>query len=305
MNLAAVLLLAGLAAAEGQAPLAKAWYSPQELLPVLAERDGLRWAMPEMLAGRAMVGGDVSRKELLDEACKQWGLAWTETGGVIVIHRADDEALRRRSAALAAGGDEAPAAAWELGWLGDARAVPALTQALASREPAVALAAAQAIEILLAEIPLGRDERVDAALGGRVSLAAAFEPKVDLRPLLDLPYPPVRAAALRVLLGRGGKEAEAALEATQNDRSIAVARVRQQHVFTPAPPKESDEKLPLFPLPDDPEKVPAACARLIAELPKLEKQSAWEEMCRRAETLAAWSRAGHDAASACARKSKT
>jgi hypothetical protein len=42
------------AASHGQAtPMEKAWYSPQELLPALARRAGIRWAMPETLAGRA------------------------------------------------------------------------------------------------------------------------------------------------------------------------------------------------------------------------------------------------------------
>src|SRR5262249_42028950 len=37
--------------------------------------------------------------------------------------------------------------------------------------------------------------------------------------------------------------------------------------------------------------------KMADELPGLEKQSAWEEMTRRAEILSAWSRAGHEEAS--------
>ena len=91
-SLAFLLLAVG--APEQPRPLEKSWYSPHELLPLLAQRDGIRWAMPEMLAGRAWVGGDVSCKAALDDACKGWGLAWTEANGVVVVHRADDKALR-------------------------------------------------------------------------------------------------------------------------------------------------------------------------------------------------------------------
>src|SRR5439155_11030860 len=143
-----------------------------------------RWAMPETLAGRAWVGGEVSAKGALDESCKQWGLAWTEANGVVVVHRAEDVKLRQLSAALREDAKEAAAAAWELGWLRDARAVPVLAEALAGKDPAVALAAAQALDVLLTDIPLGRDERVDVPLTGRVSLAAAFPAKVELLPLL-------------------------------------------------------------------------------------------------------------------------
>src|SRR5262245_17980758 len=68
-------------------PLEKAWYSPHELLPLLASRDGIQWAMPETIAGRAWVGGDVSTKAALDAACKQWGLSSRYSNGVIVVHR--------------------------------------------------------------------------------------------------------------------------------------------------------------------------------------------------------------------------
>src|SRR5262245_21048347 len=122
MHCLTLLLVAGVVAAPDRpAPLDRAWYAPHELLPLLAARDDIRWAMPDMLAGLARVGGDVSCKAALDEACKQWGLAWAEANGVVVVHRADDEALRRWTAALQGGGREAAAAAWELGWLGDAR----------------------------------------------------------------------------------------------------------------------------------------------------------------------------------------
>jgi hypothetical protein len=295
VNHLAVLVLACLAAPEGAKPLEKAWYSPHELLTALAERDGIRWAMPETLAGRAWVGGELTLKGALDEACKQWGLAWTEANGIVVVHRAEDLKLRQLSAALRGDREDRTAAAWELGWLRDARALPVLGEALTSKDPALALAAASAIETLLTEIPLGREERVDPVLSGRVSLAAAFPVKGDLLPLLDSPYPPIRAAALR-LLGEDGKNGEAARMKTAGDRSIAVQNVRQQILFTPRPEKNPRQRKPLPP-PSDPAELKAACAKIIEELPGLEKRSEWAEMTWRAETLSAWSRAGHDAAS--------
>src|SRR2546426_5208293 len=106
-----------------------------------------------------------------------------------------------------------------------------------------ARAPAKAIQTLLADAPLGRDERVDPVLPGRVSLAAAFPPRTDLLPLLDSPYPPVRAAALRVLLGQGGKVAAEARTRSASDRSLAVSQVRQQLLFTPRPEKASRKRL--------------------------------------------------------------
>src|SRR5207302_764165 len=111
--------------------LERAWCSPQELLPALAKRDGIRWALPQTLTGRAWVGGEASRKATLDEACKQWKLAWTEANGVVVVHRAGDEKLKRWTKALREGNGEA---AWELGWLGDVRALPVLADALAGKD---------------------------------------------------------------------------------------------------------------------------------------------------------------------------
>src|SRR3954471_2407657 len=127
----ALTLLVAIAAAAPPrpAPLGRSWYAPQELMPLLAKRDGVRWSMPEMLAGRAWVDGDASRKAALDDACKGWGLAWAEANGVVVVHRADDKALARRAEELK--GRDAAGAAWELGWLGDAWALPRLAAALA------------------------------------------------------------------------------------------------------------------------------------------------------------------------------
>src|SRR5262249_54770022 len=123
-----------------------------------------------------------------------------------------------------------------------------------------------------------------------------FPPKVDLLSLLDSPYPPVRAAALRVLLGQGGKGAADARARTNRDRGVAVSRVRQQFLFIPRPDRDRRKQKPLPPPPKELAELKAACAKMVADLPGLEKQSAWEEMTWRAETLAVWSRAGHDAA---------
>jgi hypothetical protein len=273
----------------------KAWYTPIELLTLLAERDGVRWTLPETLAGRALVGGETTTSNgLLDSACKQWGLAWTTNNDVVVVHRTNDERLKKLVQEMAGG---ATAAAWELGWLRDARALPYLADALNSTDPAMALAAAQAIEVLDTMVPLGRDERVDALPAGRVSLAAAFPPKANMLPLLESSYPAIRAAALRLLIGQGGKAAEEAKTRTSRDSSAPVQRVRQQLlVVLPATkPPEGKTAAPL-PLPEDPAAVKAACAKMVEELPGLEKQSAWEEMRWRVRSLASWSRRGEQTA---------
>ncbi|MHC4917691.1 MAG: HEAT repeat domain-containing protein, partial [Planctomycetota bacterium] len=260
----------------------------------LAERDGIKWALPETLAGNALVGGDVlSARAALDEACKQWNLAWTSASGIVVVHRADDAALAKWTGALKGSGPSAVEAAWELGWLRDGRALPALAEALARKDAAVALAAARAIEILDKRVPLGRTDRVDAVLPGRSALAAAFPPKTDLKPLLDSPYPPVRAAALRVLLGRGGAGAEAAKAKTAGDRSDLVLQVRQQIFFVPPKPKKNarpPEKLP--DLPATSEAVKAECRKMIDAIPGFAKTSSWEQMRVRARIIANWSALG-------------
>ena len=262
-------------------PIDKAWYSPPELLALLAERDGIRWALPESVAGRAQVGGPgVSTKSALDEACKQWGLAWNESNGIVVVHRPNDDQLKKWSDTLAAGGLRAAEAAWELGWLRDARAVAPLGKALAGSDPAVALAAARALDLLVREVPIGRDERVDPLPAGRVSLAAAFPLPEGLAAMLDAPHPAIRAAALRLLLAHGGKAAEAAKTKTEKDQSVLVRQVRQHAFFRPpavkkGPPGKADV---IPPLPKDPDEVKAACDKMIGELAGLEKQSAWEQM---------------------------
>ncbi len=285
------ILLVVLAPAQ-PAPLENAWYSPHELLPALAARDGIRWAVPETLAGRAWVGGEGGYKTMLDDACKQWKLNWTEVDGVVVVHR-EHPKLKEWTATLAKGGPDASDAAWELGWSRDARAVMPLAEALTGKNTAVSLAAAQALDTLLAEIPLGREDRVAPALKGRVGLARAFPPKVDLMPLLDSPHPRVRATALRILFARGGETSEVSLVATAKDRAAAVQQVRQQYLFKPA--KELAPRLtkPIPPAPKDAADRKAAIAKMLEELPKLEKQSGWEEMVWRADTLAAWSRVGY------------
>ncbi len=286
----ALVLVVALAPAQppAPAPLEQAWYSPHDLLPVLAGCEDIRWAIPETLAGRAWVGG-LGYRNTLDDACKQWKLTWVITNDVVVVHR-EHPKLKELVAALAKGDTHA---AWELGWSRDARAIPPLTEALASKQPATALAAAQALDTLLTDIPLGREERVAPALKGRVSLAKAFPPKVDLLPLLDSPYPRVRAAALRVLLGQDKELAGKALVKSESDRSAAVRQVRQQFLFVLAKENATRVWKPIPPAPKDAADRKAAIAKILEELPKLEKQSGWEEMVWRADTLALWSRLGH------------
>ena len=108
-----LLLVVALAPAQPPVPgpLEKAWYSPQELLPVLAGRDDVRWALPEALAGRAWVGGEAAWRDTLADACKQWQLTLIEANGVVVVHR-EHPKFKEWVAALAKGD---PEATWELG----------------------------------------------------------------------------------------------------------------------------------------------------------------------------------------------
>ncbi len=277
--------------------LHRAWYTPHQLLPLLAERDGLRWAMPETLAGLALVGGEgVSAKAALDEACKGWGLSWEVVNNILVIHTPDDAKLKQWSAALDGGGPTAVDPAWELGWQADARALPALSKALASKDPAVALAAAQAISVLDRCIPLGRTHRVDPPLAGRVPLSSAYPPPANTADLLDSPYPPIRAAALRLLLGQADTVRQSAIKKTAADRSELVRQVRQQTLFELPDGKRpaTGEKLPAPP--ESPEDIEAECRKMLDEIPPLARQSEWEQMRYRVRVLADLSRRGHAAA---------
>src|SRR5215831_20043226 len=110
-HLTLLLAVIGVGVRDRPAPLEEAWYSPHELLPALAARDGIRWALPEALAGRAWVGGDLSYKAALDEACKQWGLAWTEANGVVVVHR-EHPKYAGWAEAIRKGGPDRAAVAW-------------------------------------------------------------------------------------------------------------------------------------------------------------------------------------------------
>lgn len=211
-----------------------------------------------------------------------------------MVHRANDERLKKLTTDLEEGD---ASAAWELGWLRDGRALPALVDALAGKDLTVALAAAQAIDVLDTLVPLGRDERVDALPVGRVSLAVAFPAKTNVDALINSPYPPLRAAALRLLLAQGGKSADDAKARTKDDRSTAVQRVRSQFFAILQVDKSPPSKTTvLLPAPKDPEDLKAACAKISEELPALAKQSEWELMRWRVRSMAAWSRDGHQAA---------
>src|SRR5262249_58693917 len=124
----------------------------------------------------------------------------------------------------------------------------------------------------------------------------ARPPRCGGRPLRAPAPPPVRAAALRVLIGQGGATTDRALRKAGGDRAAAVRQVRQQLIFPVVHDRTAPKPPPLPYPPEDPAARKAAVAKMVEELPGLERQSAWEEMVRRAETLAAWSRAGHDEA---------
>lgn len=284
----------------------RGWYTPHELLPILAEKAGIRWAMPETLAGNAVLAAPPDRsptlKDLLDNACRQWWLVWkvAENTGVVTIGLDDEQKRSKLTAALKSGGAEGVAAAWELGWSRDPRAIQPLAEALASSDASIALAAAKGIELLDKQIPLGRTDRVDPVEIGRVALATAYPPTIDVAPLLDSPYPPIRAAALRLLFAQGGEVLKAASEKSTRDRSNLVVQVRQQWLFT-APrgrrePRESGIPPRGEVFPPVPGNVGEAARTMIGELADLERRSEWEQMRRRARTIAAWARRGSEEA---------
>ncbi|MHC4916160.1 MAG: HEAT repeat domain-containing protein, partial [Planctomycetota bacterium] len=271
------------AALDRAGPLARRWEPLHDLLARLAERDGIRWAMPETLAGRVIVGGNaVSARAALDEACKQAKLSWMQANGIVVVHRADDAALDKWTGALKSGGSRAVTAAWELGWLRDARAIRPLARALAGKDTAAALAAAQAIEVLCKSIPLGRTDRVSPPLPGRVELAAAFPPETDLGKLLGSPYPAIRAAATT----KAG---------TASDQSFLVEQVRQQMFFEmPESKARKGGNVTIPPPPGDEAALKAACDKMYSELSPLGRRSSWGQMQRRAQTVASWANSGSD-----------
>ncbi|MEX0703121.1 MAG: HEAT repeat domain-containing protein [Planctomycetales bacterium] len=300
---------AGPVPAELSKPVAleRGWYSPHELLPILAEKANLRWAMPETLAGNAFIaiprGRPYAAHALLDSACEQWGLVWkvADETGVVTIGLDDEKKRGELEAALKAGGAEGVVAAWELGWSRDPRAIQSLAEALASNDRAIALAAAKGIELLEKRIPLGRTDRVDPVETGRVNLATAYPPRIDVAPLLDSPYPPVRAAALRLLFAQGGDVLKAASEKTANDRSDLVVQVRQQMLYAvPRRPREREPEESGTPrrgevFPPIPENAAEEARTMIGEIGDLARRSEWEQMRRRARIIAEWARRGDEA----------
>ncbi|MEX0715299.1 MAG: HEAT repeat domain-containing protein [Planctomycetaceae bacterium] len=315
-SLIAITTLAGSTAFAEEAPppdltvpvgVETGWYTPHELLPIIAEKAKIRWAMPETLAGNAYFwtteGEPPSAKAQLDSACEQWGLVWkvAENTGVVTIGLDDEKKRSELATALKTGGQEGVAAAWELGWSRDPRAIQPLAAALASNDPAIALAAAKGIELLEKRIPLGRTDRVDPPETGRVNLATAFPPEADVAPLLDSPYPPVRAAAMRLLFAQGGDVLKAASEKTASDKSDLVVQVRQQMNFAvPRRPREREPEESGTPrrgevFPPVPANAAEEARTMIEEVADLARRSEWEQMRRRARIIAEWARRGDEA----------
>src|SRR5262245_46388638 len=90
------------------------WYTLHELLAAVGEREGVKWAMPETLAGRALVGGSGGGRDAIKQACAALKLTLTESNGILVVHRAQ--------------GGTPTGSLWELGWSRDGRAVPILAE---------------------------------------------------------------------------------------------------------------------------------------------------------------------------------
>lgn len=115
----------------------------------LGESVGLRWAIVDGISGRGRLGGEQGTAAVLAEDFeKQTGIRTEIIGGIVVLHRPNEAKRKALEAKLSVGGAEAAEAAWLLGWLKDAHAWPALARAATAKDPAVALAAAQALRRL-------------------------------------------------------------------------------------------------------------------------------------------------------------
>src|SRR5262249_56168576 len=104
----------------------------------------------------------------------------------------------------------------------------------------------------------------------------------------------VRAAGVGVGMGGGGGGRDGARRKGGGDRAAAVRQVRQQLIFPVVHDRTAPKPPPLPYPPEDPAARKAAVAKMVEELPGLERQSAWEEMVRRGGTLAAGWGAGPD-----------
>jgi len=181
------------------------WWNEHEFGWRLAETTGLRWAIVDGISGRARLGGEqLPASKHAEEFEKQTGIRAERIGGILVLHRPNESGRRALEAKLSAGGEAAVRAAWQLGWLKDARAWPALAQAAGGKDVAVALSAAHALRRLDGEenFDLRRwvvgsvfyDKGSDGGLW-QVPLGACF--KVPESPAVS-PWVPLREAADRI-----------------------------------------------------------------------------------------------------------
>ena len=267
--------------------------------------------MPETLAGLAWVGGDAVTAA--GGARRRLPAVGAGVGDDGRGRRGRPPAGRREAAAVDRTAEgrrrgRRREAAWELGWLRDGRAVPPLAAALAARRrrPGPRPGRRAGAADLLADVPLGRAERVDARLPGRVSLAAAYPPAADVSPLpaarLALPAGPrggpAGAAGQRAAEAGGGGQGEdgggperpratgAAADAVRAAGRRTAAGRRRGGVRAGRAGRDSRRRRA------DAAELKAACEQMLGEIPALAKRSAWEQMRWRARVLAGWSRRG-------------
>ena len=217
------------------------WWNQHEFAWRLAEATDLRWAIVDGISGRAQAGGlEQPAATLAEQFTQQTGITLEVINDILVAHRPDEARREELEAGLLEGGDEAVRAAWLLGWLKDARAWPALAEAAAGDDLAVALSAANALRRLDGEenfeikrwIPSGgerqgtlfysRESPLDSGLS-QVPLGACFPNALTLeqaQTLAGSPYVPLREAAARLAAGLAdGKELA---ETLSSDPSLTV-----------------------------------------------------------------------------------
>lgn len=165
------------------------WRPVQHVVQSCAELAGFRWAMPATISRRAYLG-DVEAQpaaKVIDELCKQTGLRAEKLNGVLVIHEPNP---RLQELIDRAGGKDQRAALVaiaELGWSRDARAWPALARLHVSQDPALALAAAQALRRLDGEKTL--DARLHGLSADDPEFRDIEQPLAPWRAPLGLAFP--------------------------------------------------------------------------------------------------------------------
>ncbi|PCJ60539.1 MAG: hypothetical protein COA79_08175 [Planctomycetota bacterium] len=156
-----------------QITLEKRWWNQHHFGWRLARSLGKPFAIVDGISGRARVGGtNVGAQDLTDSFEKQTGIKSELINGVLLLHRPNQSKRLLLEKELLKEGLVGQEAAWNLGWLKDARAIPALAKTIAGKDISKALAAAQALKRLEGEEDFNLQRWI---------LAFTIEPKKKLK----------------------------------------------------------------------------------------------------------------------------